>query len=188
MRKIDFTVTALAASFFVHLFAISGLLLYIKYENSPVFYSWIDIAARKDSAIKNKGIIFIPEVNFSAGRPNKNYFLSLMPTQKPVIIFSQPKHNVLAGVPKQAAPEESYAVNETACLYLWDRPQGMSYRQEESATYKVFVSPYGKVIFSFPEKLPFNSYGNVSLQEYIRESTVFFEDKFCWTKLDGIVK
>jgi hypothetical protein len=186
-RRINFIAAAFILSFCLHLFALYSFFVYISTKATPVFYSWFDIARKQDSLLKNKSITFTDGVNFSASQPYKEYFVSFIPLNKPAAdIFTQ-KPEILPQVAKDVSMKDFNRI-ETVYFYLWERPGGLSHKEEERATYKVYVSAHGKIIFSFPEKLPLDSYGNLSLQEYIRESAVFLGDKFCWTKLEGIVK
>jgi len=61
-------------------------------------------------------------------------------------------------------------------------------QEKEKVSYRAFVSPYGKVVFSFPEKLTISSSDNISSQEYMRQASIFFKDKFFWTKLEAVVR
>lgn len=187
MKKINFAMAAVI-SLCLHLLAIYGIFVYINGKAAPIFYFWADIVRQKDYLLRDREMTFAPGINFSVGRPYKDYFLSFMPLAKSWVLTPAEKANILPSALKETTSFVEFHRAETAYLYLWERPKGMSYTEEESATYKVYVSPYGKVMFSFPEKLPLNSYGNLISQEYIRESAMFLHDKFYWTKLDGIVK
>jgi hypothetical protein len=73
-------------------------------------------------------------------------------------------------------------------LYLWDRPIVSNTGDEQNISYKTYISRYGKVVFSFPEKLTLDSYSNISSQQYLRESAIFLKDNFFWTKLETVVR
>ncbi|MDP2923241.1 MAG: hypothetical protein Q8O30_05915 [Candidatus Omnitrophota bacterium] len=189
MRKINYIATALILSLFLHLFIACYLSLYINSKANPIFYSWVGIFRKGDFLLKNHDNFLPPGINFSAANLNKKYFLSSMLLQKPPVPSSEIKIEALPFAEKEIMAEsDSIIKEETGYVYLWGRPSGLPYWEDENTVYKVLVSPYGKVILAFPEKLPLNSYGSLALQEYIRESTIFLKDKFCWTKLDGIVK
>lgn len=172
----------------MHLFAFCGLFLYVRAKASPVFYFWEGILRKADSFTRGQGIALPPGVNFSAANLNKDYFLNTVFLNKPVAALTEIKTRILPEINNTLPPKTTFANEESDYLYLWQKSGGLPYQEEERNAYRVLVSPHGKVILTIPEKLPLNSYGNIALQEYIREATVFLKDKFYWTKLEGIVK
>ena len=85
-------------------------------------------------------------------------------------------------------PLPDYNLKETDYIYLWEKPKSLTGWDKETIQYKAFVSPYGKVILSFPTKLPVNSSGNMSSQDYTRQAALFLKDKFLWTKVETVVR
>jgi hypothetical protein len=118
---------------------------------------------------------------------DKSYFLPSL--DKPLIVVKN--DNFSEGARKFSGGEEPlppYNLKETDYLYLWEKPKSLIGWDKETIQYKAFVSPYGKVILSFPTKLPVNSSGNMSSQDYTRQAALFLKDKFLWTKVEAVVR
>jgi hypothetical protein len=73
-------------------------------------------------------------------------------------------------------------------MYLWEKDSKQSSQEPKSLLYNAYVSPHGKVFFIYPERLPADSQQSLHLQEHIRESTFFLNDKFLWTKVESVVQ
>jgi hypothetical protein len=180
---------ALFLSLFLHLAAVFSCSLQIKAKGSPSFYGWINIISRKDLFLEDKEVIFPSGVDFSSDYIRRRYFSSL-PRQK--LYFSEDEKE---NEPALAIPEISESFSSWEGLkrrnghfYLWQRPAVFSPWEEEAVSYNAYVSPYGKILFLYPDKLPVNSYGNLHLQEYLRKASFFLDRRFFWTKLEGVVK
>lgn len=179
----------LVLSLLLHLVVIFSCSLQIKAKGDPFFQVWFNVLSRKDLFLEDKEVIFPKSVNFSSDNTRRRFFSSL-PHYESYSLESRKDYNldsILPKITKILFPSEKRGKKESY-FYLWERSAVFSPWEEEVISYKAYVSPYGKVLFLYPERLPFNSYGNLRLQEYLREATFFLNDRFFWTKLEGIVK
>jgi len=180
--------TCLIASMCFHIFFFTYFSFYFKASNTPVVFSWPAILTKEDLSVTNKTIKFNTAINFSrTSNMDKSYFLPSL--DKPLIAVKN--DNFSEGARKfpdgnQQLP--SYNLKETDYIYLWEKPKSLIGWDKETIQYKALVSPYGKVILSFPTKLPVNSSGNMSSQDYTRQAALFLKDKFLWTKVEAVVR
>jgi len=180
MKKKWYLGLGLFGSLFLH-FVVFSLYFTVRQDKMPVLSSWLDIISQKELSIRTSDTGFKPEDILSLDKVGRNYFFPFEPnTEQHLLSQSKvihPKHKTFSDT-KQSIEH----------VYLWDKKTILSHQNKEQIPYNLFVSPYGKVIFSFPEKLPNKSNEGITVQEYLRESLVFFQDKFYWTKLKGIVE
>jgi len=179
----------LVLSVFLHLVVIFSCPLQIRAKGDPFFQGWFNIVSREDLFLEKKEVVFPKSVSFSSGNTRRKYFSFLSHYGK-YSLESRKDYNldsILPKITKVLSPLEDFG-KEGSYFYLWERGAGFSLWEEEVVSYKAYISPYGKVLFLYPEKLPINSYGNLHLQEYLRKATFFLDDRFFWTKLEGIVK
>ena len=189
MKKKCVILFPLALSALLHLVVGFFCSLQITAKGDPSFYGWLNILSRQDLFLEEKEVVFPESVNFPSDNLRRKYFSSshlpgsylLRNRENPNLNFLIPK------VTKTFFPLKD-AKNRQDYLYLWQRQAVFSPWEEEDVSYKAYVSPYGKVLFLYPEKLPVNSYGSLYLQEYLREATFFLDHRFFWTKLEGVVK
>jgi hypothetical protein len=182
MKKKNIIYLSLILSFFIHIFVLFPVSLYIEAKGTPILYFWPDVLNRNNLFKIKKKIPFPSGVDFSLGYLGKAYFFSALPIYKYQRLFAEEKKVY------PASPPNNYIKEEIDYFYLWDRPAAFLSWEKEKVSYKVLISPYGKIILSFPDKLPFNSYGNIFLQEHMREAVYSFKDRFFWTKVDGVVE
>ena len=176
-------------SFFIHALVIFSCSLHIEAKGTPLIHSWLNIIKKGDLFL-GKGDFNLPSgTNFPSGRTRRQYFF--LPKSTSITYFENKNYEVL-DFPLASAfslrAETSGSEPKDAYFYLWDRSEGFSSHEEESVSYNIYVSSHGKVLLVYPEKLPVNSYGNLYLQEHIRQATFFLNDRFLWTKLEGVVK
>ncbi len=179
----------LLVSFALHLAVIFWCSFYIEAKSSPSVYVWPNILARKDLFFEKKPVQFPPE-SFSASSAavRRDYFST------PVLKegYRQSDFNqdskVLQYSRKLSANKSYLREKKLNHLYLWERQSAWSSGKGEVIPYRVYVSKQGKVIFLYPEKLSIDSYQSLNFQDYIKESSFFLEDKFFWTKLEGVVQ
>ncbi|MFA5270842.1 MAG: hypothetical protein WC412_00680 [Candidatus Omnitrophota bacterium] len=127
-----------------------------------------------------KDTIFIRGMDFK-----KSFFLSSL--EKPEIEIKNRRAKQVS-LFLDNFQNKHYVKEKSDPLYLWKKSENLSIQEKEEVSYKAFVSPYGRVIFSFPEKLTISSPDNISSQEYMRQASIFFKDKFFWTKLEAVVR
>ncbi|MDD5070292.1 MAG: hypothetical protein PHV17_06145 [Candidatus Omnitrophica bacterium] len=170
----------LLGSLLLHFFVFS-LYFTVRQNNMPVLSSWLDIISQKELSTKTSGEGLKPQDILSLDKVGRNYFF---PGD------ANNEQNLLSDS-KVIYPRQKIITDtkvSTEHVYLWDKHAVLSRQNKEQIPYNLFVSPYGKVIFSFPEKLPDKSSEGIIVQEYLRESLIFFHDKFYWTKLKGVVE
>ena len=179
----------LVLSVLLHLVVIFSCSLQIRAKGNPFFQGWFNIVSREDLFLEEKEVVFPKSVSFSSGNMRRRCF-SFLPHYGSYPFESKKDYNldsILPKITKVLSPLGDFG-NEGSYFYLWERGAVFSPWEEEVVSYKAYVSPYGKVLFLYPEKLAINSYGNLRLQEYLRKSAFFLDDRFFWTKLEGIVK
>ncbi len=185
MLKKLFVFFPLILSGILHLLAVSSCSLYIKAEGNPSFYSWFDIVNRRDLFLENKKVVFPKSINLSSHDMRREYFSPSRPS--PWLKDGYNLGSFMPGLAKTFPSLDSISHRERY-YYLWPRRTILSSWEEEIVSYKTYISPYGKVLFLYPEKLPVNSYGSLHLQAYLLEATLFLDNRFLWTKLEGVVK
>ena len=189
MRKKFVILFPLVLSMLLHLLVVSSCSLQITAKGAPSFYSWFNILSDQDLFFEEKEVVFPDSVNFSSDNVRREYFSS-PDLSGSYLRKDKEDHNLGFLIPKIAktlSPLSDVEVRQSY-FYLWERGAVFSPWEEEDVSYMAYVSPQGRVLFLYPERLPINSYGNLYLQEYLREATFFVADRFFWTKLEGVVK
>ncbi|MBD3264341.1 MAG: hypothetical protein GF375_04480 [Candidatus Omnitrophica bacterium] len=177
----------LSISFLAHAFLLSSFNLYIEAEKTPSFHVWPHIIIKQDLFFSKKQASLPQGVLFDEGRVRRRLFLLPGYSAKQRVaelanmVLTETELENVEYLKIEKKPSADY-------VYLWGRRKKINPYQKETVSYRVLVSPKGKVVFSYPEKLPFNSQKNLYFQAYVREATVFFSDRFCWTKLEGVVQ
>ena len=189
VRKKFVILFPLVLSVLLHLAVISSCSLQITAKGDPSFYNWFNILSDQDLFFEEKRVIFPESVNFSSDNVRREYFSSLH-SPGSYLFEDKEDHGLGFLIPKitKTLPPLKDAKGGQSHFYLWERGAIFSPWEEEDVSYKAYVSPYGKVLLLYPERLPVNSYGNLYLQKYLREATFFLDDRFFWTKLEGVVK
>ncbi|MEI8350474.1 MAG: hypothetical protein WCI77_10035 [Candidatus Omnitrophota bacterium] len=178
---------ALFISLNMHAALFFSVSFYVTTHSNPVFYFWPGILSSRDT----DGLYptrQLPEWVHASGRVfDKNDFFVGIAGGRPERIAVE-KDISGTWYTGHELEEKKYLKEASDHLYLWERSLAMPYREEETVAYKVLVSPEGKVILSFPEKLPLDSYGSLAVQQYIKEATFFLKEKYFWTKVKSKVK
>lgn len=187
MYRLKIILFAVVFSITIHIVFLFGFAPYVNTKLTPYLLIWPDVLDKgflstKTVKIDNlaKNTIFVREVGFK-----KSFFFSLL---------EKPESEIKNHYTKQVSlfldnfQNETYTNETLGPLYLWKKSKNLSMQEKEKVSYKALVSPYGKVIFSFPEKLTISSSDNISSQEYMRQASIFFKDKFFWTKLEAVVR
>lgn len=185
MRKRSFVIFSLGLSAFLHFGIIFFCSLYIEAKGEPYFYGWLNIVNRKNLVSNKKEIIFPEGVNFSSYDIQKKYFFPLSSHY----LENEQEYDLDSTFfeTKKSFPLKEFRENKNY-FYLWKREIIFSPREDNNISYKAFISSYGKILFLYPEKLSANFYGNLQLQEYLRNSVFFPRNRFFWTNLGGVVK
>jgi len=188
MPKKKFILFVIFFSFALHILVVSLCSLYIGARPSPLVCSWQNIVSKSDLFLKQKRVIFPRGVNFPQAGPGKKYFF--LPFYKPRFLRAAQNKSSGFSFFAGAAPLKflDLSKGQSRHLYLWERVSIFPSPEEEKVSYKACISRQGKVLFLYPETLPFNSSGSLRLQEYIREAALFLDNKFSWTRLEGVVK
>jgi len=171
----------------LHAFLFTYFSFYVKTSNTPFIFSWPAIFTKEDLLVINKPVNFNATISFArTSNMDKSYFLPSM--EKP--LFGVKKESISQGAQKlpESHPVGISNLKETDYLYIWEKPKSFTGWDKETIQYKAFVSPYGKVILSFPMKLPVNSNGNMSSQDYMRQAALFLKNKFLWTKIEAVLR
>jgi hypothetical protein len=142
---------------------------------------------KEDLLVVNKPVKFDAAIKFTRTlNVDKSYFLPSL--DKPLILANGEKFSESAQKLPESQALPAYNLKETDYIYLWEKPKSLTGWDKETIQYKAFISPYGKVILSFPTKLPVNSNGSMSFQDYTRQAALFLKNKFLWTKVETVVR
>jgi hypothetical protein len=187
MLKLKIILLAFLSSVILHVVLFFGFTFYGNTKLTPYVFMWPEVLDKNYSSNKiinidylAKNAVFIRSADFK-----KSFFLSSL--EKPELKIKN-YHSEQVSLFLDNFQNETYAKENRSPLYLWKKSETLSIQEKEKVSYKAFISPYGKVIFSFPEKLTINSSDNISSQEYMRQASIFFKDKFFWTKLEAVVR
>lgn len=178
-------ISAFLFSFLFHFLIFSLFCFYVDGRYSPLIYSWLNILDKNDLKnykVVNEVVELSSSVNFG-----KKYFVDIFKKD----IFYRPitqKDKYVVDVIVQSALPKKYEIKETNFFYLWERLPFFSFSKDETVSFKAFVSPYGKIVFLFPEKLSSNTPDTITTQEYVKEAAIFVNNKFFWTKLKILIK
>jgi hypothetical protein len=187
MLRLKIIFFAFLSAIILHIFLFFGFTLYVNEKLTPYILMWPEVLDKNYPSGKTvsseaivKNAIFIKGVN-----PEKSFFFSSLEKPEPdtgrlraekVSLFLDDFQNIY------------YTKKTQKSLYVWKKPESLLPQEKEVVSYKAFVSPHGKIVFSFPEKLTVNSSDNMSSQEYMRQASMFFTDKFFWTILEAVVR
>ncbi|UCG35501.1 MAG: hypothetical protein JSW17_01495 [Candidatus Omnitrophota bacterium] len=182
MGKRNIILFSFLFSCLIHGVVFSFITVRIDKRQSPLIYCWQDILSKKDLSLDKESALSLPAgVDFSFHGLRKDYFSQA--------VF-QPHFFKLFDVEliHPFLPVNNHLKEQTLYFYLWERPTVISSVRQEQVQYMVYVSGHGKVVFSFPQKLPSNSKENILMQEYVREAANFPKGRFFWTKFKGVLK
>lgn len=189
MPKNNFVFPVLIFSFVLHILFISLCSLRIKAKANPSVSGWLNIVGEKDLFLKEKEVVFPRGVSFSSNSLRKEYF-SLPFSAVPRFLNSGGQESSELPFHSAARIQKTpiFFKKKNGYFYLWKKISIFSSREEETVPYRAYVSARGKVLFTYPEKLPVNSSGSLHSQEYIREAVLFLNDEFLWTRFEEVVQ
>ncbi|MBN3041288.1 MAG: hypothetical protein JW867_09165 [Candidatus Omnitrophica bacterium] len=176
-------------SLFLHVFLFSFFHFNINSKATPLIYGWPGIISRSDLFFKTTKVELSSLIDFSLDSVRRDYFSER--------IISHPQSNPYPEFPVEQIPlsedaiktiKAGYYQSGPKSIYLWEKQTPFFSEEKEKMSFRAFVSPHGKVLFIYPEKLPVDSTDNLLFQEYIHKANLFLNDKFFWTKVEGIVK
>ncbi|MFH1772539.1 MAG: hypothetical protein ABH872_06950 [Candidatus Omnitrophota bacterium] len=180
-QSVYFTISAFVISALIFGFALSFVKVHIDAERNPVIYNWGNILS-KDDLFAGKKKINIPDwIDLSSGAIRRQYlFPAITPQRRIPVSFKRHLH--------MSEKTSNYQNDHEELLYLWQRQSFFVSGKAEPVTYRVLISPKGKVLLSYPRKLSLDSRKSISAQRYINNAAFFFNDKLFWTNLKEVVK
>ncbi|MDD5080610.1 MAG: hypothetical protein WC214_04080 [Candidatus Omnitrophota bacterium] len=175
-RKSIFFV-AVILSVVIHVFICKLFFLETSVKRVPVIYTWLNILSGADimpGSAKNKNIL--PTQLITTQTVMENFRVSSVEN------FNIRKEDQTGSLNINPSSNSGY-------VFLWDKNVLFTVSEnKEIIPFKVYVSPLGKVIFLYPQKLPANSSGGIVTANYLRSSVLFQNDIFFWTKICGVVE
>lgn len=179
----------LACSAMIHLTVVLFVRLDVEAKTTPVIYGWPDIIGRSDLFPSQSGAQPSEQFIFSQDPVRRNYFFRpsdvlvepAAPSPEFSVSWQGSEADVLTGDVSPAASSPQH-------FYLWEQTPLFTAQEPERASYRLFVSEQGKVLFIYPNKLAANSSGELRVQEHIRRATFFLNENFFWTNIEGVVK
>ena len=189
MKKKYLIFAALLFSSVLHLVIVCLFSLHIDAKSTPVLQSLGSIINKNDLFFEQKKVVFPLGFGIPSTRTRKEYFTEYQPA--PVSLLKKKQEDpdfIFSGGANPGGNAKQIAKKVTKHLYLWRRNDAFASDAQAAIPYRVYVSSQGKVLLLYPEKLALNSYDSISLQDYIKKSSFFLNDKFFWTKIDGVVK
>jgi len=166
-------------SIFFHLLFFLSFSIYVNKSSSPVIFSFQDI-------IKKDDLFYVKEykdiLDFLIYKRNFEIDYSFLDISKKILFIFQYNPDY-----KKRLFEEKDKYIKTDD-YLVFNPELLSNLKEENSSFKIFMSPYGRVIISFPERLLLDSNKTIIFENYIKKYIFSVKDKFFWTKLERMIK
>ncbi|MBU1112809.1 MAG: hypothetical protein KKH93_02895 [Candidatus Omnitrophica bacterium] len=188
LTKKYFIFLFIAVSLLLHLIIVFQFSFYIQASGSPAVYAWNDVVLKKDLFFKTKPVEFLPEAFSSSASLSREYFSQIL-NKAGYLYLQKDADNNDPYLPLKAFIDQGLlTVEKNPYFYLWEKEKGLSSLEEETISYRAYVSPKGRVILLYPENLPVDSYRGLIHQDYIRESALFTEGKFFWTNLEAVVE
>lgn len=165
----------------VHAIVLGSFSPYIKAKGEPVIYCWPSIINKNDLFMQEKEMALPEGVRFSLDYLGKSYFFD-------PLFFLNPSYSLGNGPLYYSSVIEDMSREEKEYFYLWQAPKISFSGRQEKVSFKALVSDKGKVILSFPERLPVDSSDNIMFQDHMRESIFSPKGKFFWTNLEGVLQ
>ena len=176
-KKVIFLFVAVSIS--IHLTVL--FLFFIKVDKksaNPVLCSWLNTIIERNLYHNKNKVVLQPFLLSSSENIKEKCFAF------PVII---PLISSNEGVYPLSYSKD---VRREYCkvLFLWQRHAPVLPEIGEKIPYKVYVASSGEAIFSFPNRLPFDTRRGISFQQYIKDASLFLDNKIFWTRVDKMVK
>jgi len=179
MLRKGFIIFPLVFSSFLHLLVIYQPPLYIRNKVSPVIFCWPEIIDKNNLNLSKKNITIPDWVNFSSSGL-RNHLYPLEGKDK-IYLQEQNLPDLIESLSNNHKDKKNH-------FYLWDKQESFDAKKDITVPYKIFVSSSGKAVFIYPQKLPLDSQKNLYFQAYLREASFFLNDRFSWTKVEGVIK
>jgi hypothetical protein len=178
--KILFAFFALSGIIHILFFSLTNLTLTSKPKLE--IDVWPNILKKKELSI-NTQIANLPKgINYSTNKIRKSYFAKSLASSGHKYKFDE---DIDKDTKFESIPAKQRKENKNI-FFLWEKEPGFS--KEKIISYQALVSPYGKVILLYPEKLTLDSHKNISNYNRLKESVYFSKSKFFWTKFNLLVK
>jgi len=179
----------LAGSIIIHLVVIFFVRFGVSPKRTPIIYGWPNIVNSCDLFSVNSKVKSSKPFIFSLDEVRHDYFSRFSDVS---VAASSTLPEASVSVPrfteKEPSPEAVPASSGSPYFYLWDQPTLLAAQEQERASYRIFVSKQGKVLFIYPGKLTTNASDLLRVQEYIRSASFFLNKNFFWTNIEGVVK
>ncbi len=156
----------------------------IEKKGTPVFTSWLDILSEKDlvyTSLKNKGFSKQLSFYFLENNHSSSYF------SRDRMLFFLEKRQIFKRESQPRAKKDkivSFVLKKKQAPLL-----DLLNVKYKNLSYRVAITPRGRVIFVSPRILPLNSSSTLYLDKYLRESLLFLEeDRFRWTYVKVVIE
>jgi hypothetical protein len=187
--KTRWLVIFLAGSIIIHLTVVFFVQFGVSAKGVPVIYGWPDIVNSCDLFSANPQVEPSKQFIFSLDEVRHNYFSR---SSDDLVTANAALPDVSLPLPRftqEPSPHEvALAGSDSAYFYLWEQPTLLTRQEPERASYRIFVSKQGKILFIYPDKLTSDASGALRVQEYIRSASFFLNKSFFWTNVEGVVK
>jgi hypothetical protein len=179
MKNKIFVFLSLFISFIFHVLFLSSSFVYVGGKGKPFILCWPNILDKKYLYMDKKDTSLPYWMDFSSFGL-KDYFFQFIERNNFPSKERIPYYPFLLNYTRD--------IKEKEILYLWKKSFDLDSKRGERVVYKIFVSPYGRIILIYPEILPFDSQETLYFQTYIKEASVVLKDKFIWTNLEEVIK
>lgn len=167
-------------SLLIHVFFSFCFRLEIKQKHQPLIQAWTNLIdssqlwslGPKTGLPEGIGLAAADEIR-------KSYFKQFRPPLDPV--YPEIKTIILCRRPRQKLKKEFPVSSQ---LYFLKEKKPDPKTSTKDIGYKALVSPYGKVLLFYPEKLSPDSKANLTRHDSLRKSAYSFKEKSFWTKFN----
>ncbi|MFO8052700.1 MAG: hypothetical protein R6U54_01900 [Candidatus Omnitrophota bacterium] len=157
--------------------------LTITNKQKPYINAWPNLLNKIDLSSKSQTTKLPKGISFSTGKTRKAYFSKALPKSNQKYSFSQDLDSYI----NSENLSKKYVKNRSNIFFLWEKEPRLT-DKGKSIPYRALVSPYGKIILLYPQKLSLDSDKNISGHNHLKESAYFLEKKFFWTKFNVLVE
>ncbi|MCF7870887.1 MAG: hypothetical protein K9L95_01345 [Candidatus Omnitrophica bacterium] len=178
--KILFAFFALSGVIHILFFSLTNL----TFTSKPKLeiHAWPNILKKKELSANSQTPNIPKEISYSTDKIRKSYFSRSLNSASHKYKFDEKidKYSESESVPAK------YRKENKNIFFLWKKEPGLN--KKKAVSYRALVSPYGRVILLYPEKLTLDSHKNIFNYNRLKESVYFAKSKFFWTKLNLLVK
>lgn len=166
----------------LHVFFFFYVNVQVKGKQATQIYAWPHILRPDQLRSPAKADKLPDQISLSAERIRRSYFIKpfLSSATPPGISPKTSKPLFLAAPPEKAAEPANL-------VFLWEKNQGLGLGEKETP-YRAWLSPHGKVILLYPEKLNLDSHRNISQHNFLQESVYSLQRDFFWTNFETLVE